>query len=218
MAIKIQLDQKSLNKKIKDYAISKVLPGRIRKITQDSLPRFRTEFKRAFRRTIASKGLLGKYAGYTPFDVQAHFGLTDTLGTQREEDILDIIGRSVTLSRITVRRTQGIYLEIGTKDLESMLLAQVQGYRTDDGGYIDWIEWLLGQGEQPSAGIKFGQDLLGSRSGRAVMVPGFGSWSSQDYNNFSRTGTFIDDILADQIFINNITKILNQALIRKLGR
>lgn len=218
MAIKIKLDQKTLNKKIKDYAISKALPKRIRKITYDTLPRFRTEFKRAFRRTIASKGLLGKYAGYTPFDVQAHFGLTDTLATQREEDILDIIGRSVTLNKITVRRSQGIYLEIGTKDLESLLLAQVQGYRTVKGEYIDWMEWLLGQGEVVNAGIKFGENLLGSRSGRAIMIPGYSLWSSEQYNNFSRTGSFIDDILSDQIFIDNITKILNQALIRKLGK
>lgn len=218
MRAKIALNSNALSKLIKNYAVDQSIPQRISTSFNTLLPKIRKEFIVAFKRTVAYKGLIGNYENYYKFDIPAHVGLSPSDAQFAAELIAIIIADQVRFTDVVVRRKSSISFTIETEDV----LMALQNRISDNAAGIRWIDWLLGEGPDVAAWIKFGDFTNSTRrysvSGRAVMVsnganPG---WSAEKYNNFSRTGTFLDDIANDPLFISNIESIVNKHLEKSL--
>lgn len=163
------------------------------------------------------RGIMGRFAGNEEMDVQAHMGLTDDLKDLFDEEFTDLLSQFLKVQR-SQQSLLGIDILLPEKD---KIVAEISsGAYLSDTSLIEipWLEWLLdGVGPIDAAILygahKSGQDLLGSRSGRAIMVkPGgeLGPWSTASYK-FGQKNNFIEQAFNSSKFSNKLGVIVRKA-------
>ncbi len=216
MRLLLKLDDNNLKKKLSEYVARRELAPRIRDTFPRLLPKIQKEFGNAFRRTRAYAGLVGRFENFYPDDVPAHMGLSPSDAVTAASIIASIVEQQVEFSSPRVNGTNSVSFAVET---ENIVLA-LQNRIGENGSGIRWIDWLLGEGPDVQAQIKFGDYSRNpkSRSGRAVMITKNISsyWSSEKYDNFAINGTFLDDIQEDQRFQSAVLRIIQSEFNRRL--
>lgn len=196
----------------------------------------RSAFLRGFRRTLLYKGML--YRGPSEDSVAAQLGFGGSGESYSAGTAIRLIESMfndlVSNSQNKIKRTgREIYLNVDVGDVETAMANDPRGQYTSEasGSAIPWLRWLIEGGGIQGYGIHF---LTGgeknrkykkySRSGYAIMVePSFGkqksaglSWSIDDYDRFAETENFVQDILNDDVFKQDVQDIIIGAIKQEL--
>lgn len=214
--LRFKINDANLVRKIEQYVARRELAPRIRNTFPGMLPKIRKAFVEAFQRTRAYYGLIGRFENFYPSDVPAHVGLSPSDAEAAATLIGIIVSGQVNFANPRVTTDRSVAFSIDTEDVVMALQNRVG----DNGSGIRWIDWLLGEGPEVAAQIKFGDyaNKPKSRSGRAIMITKniTSTWSSEKYNNFSVNGTFLNDIEEDPVFQEKVRRIIQSELKRKL--
>jgi hypothetical protein len=206
----------------------------IKPAVDKALPKIAEKAKRRvlvyFRRHPIIQGISGKYPNNEDKDIQAIFGLTDSLSEDAIQEILSVVENSIT---ITYRR-EGVKYKFFIKTDNDMLndiikipsatydyevtLVNFHGAKrkyTQEERSIPWLFWLL-NGANAEADLTFdldGDQAARSRSGRAVMErPGVGDWVWEGQSDF------ITEIGTNPKLIEEISQIFKDELQRQIDK
>lgn len=214
-----------VKKQILEHITKKEFPTIVDKTIANSKRRLAFALVRAFKRTIVSKGLLGKYAFNLDKDIPAHMGLVEAYSIQSEKDISDALFNAIKFGPL-VRKGNSISFTVTTDDLGQYVLSEVQGIYTSENSkgestQIPWLDWLI-NGGRVSATVSISGDFADkvfSRSQRAIMTnPNGGDWDTEDYNRFSESGDgFVVDIVEDEKFYLDSEYIIRSELNKIIG-
>lgn len=176
----------------------------------------------SFKRTTAGRGLrTGVFDGKPELDIKAHLGFDDTRAKKAYDAIEEVLQKALEIAPLRKDRN-AIRIRVSYTNLEDYILENSTDvtYPNDgaSGGQIEWLQWLLKGGGTVGFAIAFGDEMGGSRSGRAVMVKSKDAedWDIADYGNFADGDNFVVDIFTDERWQEDVQDILDKSVVRAL--